>query len=300
MNQGTFFFTLLCTTILSIPSLFAQVAKSPFEVVGYLPDYRINSVKADQLKGLTDLIYFSIEPSADGSLPEEPISKANLEKIVQFQRDLGCRVLISIGGWGKSTNFPALAASGTSRRRFIDGVKNYCLTHGFAGIDLDWEHPKGEEELQNLTVLVAEAWKDFEPSALVITVAQASWQDLGKGVYKNVERVHLMSYDHAFPQATPSKSEADVERLLGYGCPGRKIVLGVPFYGRDKDRQALPYREIIAGQVPGAAVDEIKGYAFNGRKTIGEKMDFVAEKALGGIMIWEVGQDSRDPATSLL
>lgn len=280
--------------------LFKLIAEEPFSVVGYLPEYRLTHVKPKQLNTISDLIYFGIEPTENGSLPEDSIDPSSLEKIRELQKNLECRMLISVGGWGRSKHFPALSADPTARRRFVASLKSFCLIHRFHGIDFDWEHPKNEDEIKSFTKLLAETRSSFDPHGLVVTMAQASWQDLGTEVYKQVDRVHLMSYDHRFPQATLQKSIADVERLIASGCPREKIVLGVPFYGRNKERHALTYRELIANADFDPYSDEINGYAFNGQETISKKLDYAIREKLAGIMIWEIGQDSMEPGNSLL
>ena len=79
-----------------------------------------------------------------------------------------------------------------------------------------------------------------------MTVAQASWQDLGKDVYQQADRIPLMAYDHAFPKTTYDKAAGDVERLISFGCPPQKIALGVPLYGRNRNGSARTYSELVA------------------------------------------------------
>lgn len=300
MHQYKLAAFLLCAVLLSIGGMSVRAAEKSLAVVGYLPEYRIAEANPRQLSALTDLIYFSLEPSKEGTLPDQPIPPDTLKKLSEIQKVSQCRILISIGGWGRSKSFPDLAADPTARKKFVTALTALCQTNGFAGIDLDWEHPKGEVQLESYRLLLSETREQFAPLGLLVTVAQASWQDLGEGVYQVVDRVHLMSYDHEFPQATMAKAKEDVERLLAWGCPARKIALGVPFYGRNKERETQTYRQLIAGRAFDATESEWKGFAFNGRRTMSEKVDYVGKKGLGGIMIWEVGQDSTEVETSLL
>ena len=60
-----------------------------------------------------------------------------------------------------------------------------------------------------------------------------------------------------------------------------------------------PYAEIITKHHLGAHVDSEGHYSFNGLDTIRAKTQLADSQQLGGIMIWELGQDTRDD-TSLL
>lgn len=269
-------------------------------VVGYLPEYRLAGVTAEALRGVTDLIYFGLEPAVDGRLAEPPIVAKALEKLQGIQREVGCRLLISVGGWNRSAHFPELCKEDEGRKRFVEEMATYCKSNGFSGIDYDWEHPKDEGELRLYRTLIADTRERFRRDDLQVTVAQASWQDLGKAVYDLVDRVHLMSYDHEFPQATMGKSLADVERLRGWGCPAGKIALGIPFYGRNAKREARSYGDLVTEADFDPTKDEVNGFAYNGRTTIAAKTDHVLKQGLAGIMIWEVGQDAGRGGESLL
>jgi len=297
--RSVVYFLLNALVLACVPSL-AQGAGKPLSVIAYLPEYRIDSVEPRQLQAVTELIYFGIEPTEDGTLLESSIQPGTLEKLQQLQETSGCSMLLTVGGWGRSEHFPVLASNAAARKRFISSLKSLCLSRHFSGVDYDWEHPKDEKEIDAYATLLEETRASFQAQGLKVTVAQASWQDLGEKAYEAVDRVHLMSYDHDYPQATLEQSIADVNRLIQFGCPTEKIALGLPFYGRVRNRDAKTYRELIANAEFDPAVDEIKGYAFNGRQTISQKIDFALHAKLQGVMIWEIGQDSYDPETSLL
>jgi len=273
--------------------------ESSFSIVGYLPEYRVETVSPEKLIPITDLIYFGIKPPANGHLPVTPVKKSILRKLHEIKHITKCRLLICVGGWGRSTGFPALAGNKDFRKQFISNMSGYCRANGFDGIDYDWEHPRGAKEISGYVQLLTETAKNFNKDGLIVTVAQANWQDLGKEVYRAIDRVHFMSYDHEFPQATLGKSKADIKKLLGWGCPANKIALGLPFYGRNRNRDARTYAQLI-GKRQKNNDDIIDGFAFNGRLTIKKKVQFAQEQKLNGIMIWELGQDSHGSNESLL
>jgi len=278
----------------------ADNPRDSFVVAGYLPHYRVAQVAPESLKPLTDLIYFGLTPPAGGKLDEMPVAPAVLKKLQEIKRITGCRLLLCVGGWNRSEGFARVASKANLRKQLVAELMAFCRNNRFDGIDFDWEHPQGLEELASYQSLLTDARKSFGPVDLLVTVAQASWQNLGKPAYTAVDRVHLMSYDHDYPQATLEKSRMDVTRLISWGCPPGKVALGLPFYGRNKARESHPYRQLAANRRPPPDRDEINGYAFNGPSTLARKIRHARERKLAGIMIWEAGQDDPREEFSLL
>ena len=292
----------LVVGVLSATAIKAHAEKepSPFVVAGYLPHYRVSEATPEALEPLTDLIYFGITPPAGGTLAEEAVAPAILRKLQEIKRSNGCRLLLCMGGWNRSAGFAGVAAREDLRTKLVRELLKFCRENGFDGIDFDWEHPQGSRELASYQALLAEAREIFRPAGLLVTVAQAGWQDLGAPAYRAVDRVHLMSYDHDYPQATLEKARRDLEQVIRWGCPPEKLALGIPFYGRNKKRASLSYRQLVSGHQSPPGGDEIKGYAFNGPVTILEKVRQARQKKLAGIMIWETGQDDPRREFSLL
>jgi len=179
------------------------------------------------------------------------------------------------------------------------GLRELCQRAEFDGVDYDWEYPAGKTQLADYRKLLEETRRSLG-SGRVISVAQAPWRDFGRGIYEAVDRVHVMSYNHKHPQARLSDSRADIDRMLGFGCPREKLVLGVPFYGRNPRGRSRTYAEIVRSDAFKANADLVDGFAFNGRRTLQQKTSYARDAGLGGVMIWEIGQDSADPKTSLL
>lgn len=294
-----FLFALLSVALVS-EALPAQNAARKFAVIGYLPEYRLNSIEPDAIGGVTDLIYFGLVPNKSGRLTNSPIPRAALIKLQSIKQQSHCRLLLSVGGWDRSNGFAELTSSALTRQLFIRNLVQYCRQNGFHGIDYDWEHPKTQIELSNYVKLITETGNACHPHSMSVTVAQAAWQNLGKDVYQVVDRVHLMTYDHDFPQATYDKSTKDIERVIGWGCAPEKLALGIPFYGRNKDRKARTYAELTGNQPVDSTKDLIAGFAFNGQATVAKKVRYAAEKQLAGVMIWELGQDSSRSEFGLL
>lgn len=267
-------------------------------MVGYLPDYRLEAWSKNA-GPLTDLVYFGMSAPANGQFAGNAIPKKHLKTLQAFKTRFGCRILFTVGGWNKSQGFAALAAKPETRAQFIQDARDFCIRNQLDGIDFDWEHPRGAQQLNDFAHLLKETHSVFSREQLWVTIAQASWQTFDPKVYQTVDRVHLMAYDHEFPQATIEKSTADVKRLIKAGCPRKKIILGLPFYGRNKSRVAKTYSELLQASPSKANSSLIDGFAFNGPSVITRKVRDAKKGKLGGVMIWELGQDVTGPNSLL-
>ena len=94
------------------------------------------------------------------------------------------------------------------------------------------------------------------------------------------------------------------QACISYWCgnrqmPGNKVVLGAPFYSQGS--YALTYAELLA-QYPEAAVSDMAGTAYyhNCPQTLYDKTTWALNYGLGGMMVWEIGQDIADPEDSLI
>ncbi len=270
-----------------------------FVIVGYLPEYR--PLDPEWGRYLTDIIYFSAGLRPDGELDTGRLSKQTLAALRDMRTTYGTRVFVALGGWERSQHFATIALDPTLRERFAQTLTTYCLDNQLDGVDLDWEFPQNEQENQAYVALLAAIHRAFAPHGLRVSVALAGWQDLGPELFEAIDRIHVMSYDHQGRHATMAQAIADIEAWTARGAPPEKLVLGVPFYGREIDNPALAlsYAQIVSRYHPAPEVDEVEGIYFNGIATIRQKTRYAQDQQLGGIMIWELGQDTRNE-TSLL
>ena len=274
--------------------------QDPFVVAGYLPQYRIAEVTSDRLNAVTDLIFFGLHVPTPMEAMDLSIDDEVLRKLQSFRNDHDCRILVCVGGWDRSKGFVDIVGNDASRKRFIRLLTTFCKDHGFDGVDFDWEHPRGKVQIDAYACLIQETKAAFADRGWLVTVAQAGWQDLGPNVYRSVDRVHLMAYDHDFPQATLEKAESDVDRLIGWGCPPEKLALGIPFYGRNSGRQARTYADLTA-ETEGEIVGDLRdGFAMNGPATVRRKVRFAKRRGLAGVMVWELAQDAEERERSLM
>jgi chitinase len=72
----------------------------------------------------------------------------------------GTKVVLSIGGWETSNNFPQVSADPTKRANFAHWCIKHIQQYGFDGIDIDWEFPGykkhngTDQDRENFTILL--------------------------------------------------------------------------------------------------------------------------------------------------
>jgi chitinase len=226
----------------------------------------------------------------------------------------------------------------------------------FDGIDIDWEYPvEGgtspglPEDTRNFTAMAAEFRRQLDAirPGLLLTAALPAEPEL----YKNFElkkigramnELSIMAYDlhwnsepvtnlHSplfHDSADPSKPSQQtyfgdyaVRGFLEAGVPARKIILGVPFYGKGwtgvqdtnhglyqpatgpaqerggyRALKALPDadRQYYIGAVTCSVWSGENFWSYDCPQALERKMDYIRSHHLGGVMFWELSQDTED------
>jgi chitinase len=289
-------FLVLCIGLLPTQLLAQEQPRAVplgFRVAGYLPEYRVAEFEPKLARLLTDLILFSAEPTETGSINIARLKKMPWEMLREWKTKERVRLILCIGGWERSKHFATVATSAEKRQTFVTEAVRLCLDDRLDGIDLDWEHPQDAAEQEGYGQLLTELRAAFQPHGLLLSVTIAAWQKMPKEAFAACHWVQIMSYDHDGEHATFDAAVADVKTMKEAGVPAEKIVLGVPFYGRDITRRnrSLTYREIIARHDPKPDVDVIDNVYFNGPASIRRKTEYALESHLGGVMAWELGLD---------
>lgn len=285
---------LISVTIVCLLASGSTVVAEDIRIAGYLPDYRLSDYDLARCDGITDLILFSGEATADGGIDLKRLEAVPWAQLQRFKTERRIRLFLTIGGWDRSKHFGVIARSAELRKSFATHAKDLCLRYRLDGIDIDWEHPESDAEVEAYGLLLQQLRQSLSEHGLLLSVTIASWQTLPKTGIDAVNWVNLMAYDHDGEHSTLAESGADVRRLLDRGIPAEKITLGLPFYGRDvqKRETAMSYAEILNAFHPSADHDRAGQMFFNGPKTIQAKVALARKQKLAGVMIWELGQDA--------
>lgn len=240
------------------------------------------------------------------------------------------------------------------RGNFTPGIHSPGI---FDGIDIDWEYPVDgglipgrPEDTKNLNAMAAEFRRQLDairPGLLLTAAIPATQEDYKHydlmTLGRHLNSIGIMAYDlhwngekitnlHSalfHDPADPSKPPQDthygayaVQAYLKAGVPARKIILGVPFYGKGwagvakvnhglyqaaKEASKSPpeYRNLKS--LPGTADRQFYAtmatcsiwnsgefFSYDCPDALRAKRQYVRQHGLGGLMFWEMGQDTSD------
>ncbi len=279
----------------------ALALSAPFRVAGYLPEWEAARFDTGMAQGLTDVILFSAEASADGTLDTSKLEGFPWSELYDLRKVHGTRLTFAVGGWGRCVHLPGVAADAAKRTTFANAVNAVCDKYKLDGIDFDWEHPKNSKEEADYGKLVEVTKKSFRGKDRTTSLTIAGWQKLPKSVFAFVDFLQVMSYDHEGKHATMEDSVKDLDLVAALGAKPSQTVLGLPFYGRKYRNGSgeATYASIAAAHDLKAGNDTAGDFYFNGRDTIANKVKLARKRKLAGVMIWEIGQDATGPASLL-
>jgi chitinase len=285
------------------PTIQTVSAEPSKRVVGYFPYWESGDVDSINYSKVTDIIYFHIWPNPDGTLDTSAVNVNDLNTINNNAHSAGVNVLISIGGWGVSDGFPAMVADNATRENFVSNIVQYVSDNNLDGVDIDWETQITQEKIENQDLLLADLSNALRPLGKLVTVAaNGEIAELQSSASGSVDWVNVMAYDMNWGSAEHSTFDDSVSSLQRYeteGIPKDKLVLGIPFYGRDDNTNAIKYEEIVSDCNPLPAENNCNGYFFNGMDMVQQKTQYVLDNGYEGVMVWNLGQDTYDQ-TSLL
>ena len=287
-------------------------AKADFKIVGYLPEYtsmfgNTSSIPFDKLTHL-NIAFAGVDASGNVSFSKS----SQLTTIVSKAHDKNVKVLMSIGGGATKSQYGPIMANSTKRLTFLNGLLKMVDDYNLDGLDIDLE---GSDITTDYDAFVIELADSLHKREMLITAALATWSgaDIADKTLQAYDFINIMAYDHTGtwtpnspgPHSSFDQSYNDLNYWIKTrSLPAEKAILGVPFYGYEFQSNKTVYSrtyKYIVSQYTGAELKDEVGTTiyYNGKNTMEDKTKLALLKG-GGIMIWELSQDSDDIDKSLL
>ncbi|KAF9617596.1 hypothetical protein IFM89_037659 [Coptis chinensis] len=265
------------------------------------------------------------------------------------------KAMLSIGGANASPyTFSKMASTKSNRAAFIKSTIEVARKYGFDGLDLNWEYPMTPEDMSNFSSLIGQ-WRtaiDMEASttklprlllsAAVYFAPKFFFSDIqpeypADAIRKYMDFVSPMCFDYhggwnatitgepalLYDSTSNISTSYGIESWINAGVPPKKLVVGLPLYGRTwqlKDPNVngigapavgigpgsgiMPYTDVVDFNVNNNATvvydkKTVSTYSYAGTTWIGYddqlsitgKVEYAYYNGLGGYFFWVIGQD---------
>lgn len=264
-------------------------------------------------KHTTHLILFSLEISKNGDITAlDRFPRSALYKEARTStRQHGCQLLVCFGGNGRSSGFSAMTRSKRARTAFLINLKQFIQKHELDGVDYNWEYPgyqfgrgylsdeEVELDYEGLLALLKETRALLgDDASITMSYYPDGRQEsilVQKEATKYVNLFHAMAYDNRGQHSTMQHFEVATKQAIStFNVHKSKVTIGLPFYGRSvKNGDWKSYEDIVQQQSLTTKMNQVGDQYFNGVDLIRKKVRHALDHRVGGVMIWEVGQDCR-------
>jgi chitinase len=212
------------------------------EIVGYYAGWKPETAVAP--RDVTVINYAFAYLGFDGTIAlDDPVKESPLlDRLVALKdgnRDL--RVIISVGGWTRSSRFSDMAANPATRATFVKSTVAFLRRHRLDGIDIDWEYPtelgvpcppaeicQRPEDKRNFVLLASELRTALDAAGYIdgqryiATIAAGAGESFLfdpdrssawlRSLAASLDWINLMSYDY----------HGSWERVAGFNAPLRR------------------------------------------------------------------------------
>ena len=309
MKKTIFFYFFLCLIIScskenETDAISEDISKNSL-IVGYLPTWRFDLNKQIDYCKLTHLNIAFANPDANGKLIMPDISS-----IISEAKNNNPNIIICISLAGgvltnaQANNWKNLIDNPGNVSGFVSNIVQYVLDNKIDGVDVDLEWDNVTSGYNNFVSKLNSELKKHSKTLTAALPATTRFNNISDETLGLYDLIHIMAYDFTGPWNPANKGQhssySHAVQSIDFwtktvGVAANKLTLGVPFYGYDFSNSnnvtAFTYSSMVSSNQNYADIDNVGSKFYNGRPTIKSKVKLASEK-VGGIMVWELGQDS--------
>lgn len=290
---------LLCTLILFFFLKPWGAFGQEFKTVGYLPTYRFSLVNRIELERLTHLNISFANPDQNGILQTNGV---DISDAVYEGHKAGVEVFIALAGGAASLSDWAKWITPNNRPKFISGIIEYVKSHKLQGVDVDIEWGVVNADYSGFVLELKDSLVNHNLHMSAALPAIYRYPEITAEALAAFDWVNLMAYDltgpwqpeNMGPHSPYSFAVNSIDYWSKEGLEKKRMTLGVPFYGWDftdrKKVKSITFANLVKLDSANAYKDRVGDIFYNGIPTITQKT-LLALNEVGGVMIWEIGQD---------
>jgi len=303
-------------------------------IAGYFPSwaqYSQFSPKDVRYNFLTEIRYGYVVPSSSELLFTDESDKNNFLDLIKEAKKAKVKIIVSVGGLG---NENAMQEAYSNSANFVKAAIAFKNEYGIDGFELDCgaAEPSGVANLVKLANELANGGTSVSIAIPGESKLASALGDIGK-----IDAVSLWFTDAASANESVVKPNSDnafnasvLEAFAAAGVAKGKLVAIVPFYGKtfykakglgsshegagSGNEGSLQYRDIMEklnkkdiykvsfdeASKSEVAVSETETIVFNGIPSMQFLAKTIKESGYGGIAVFDVSGDRKEPIISLL
>ncbi|PLT35609.1 glycoside hydrolase family 18 protein [Bacillus sp. V5-8f] len=295
-------------------------------LMAYIQDFRDPGMVDYSM--VTHVIFSFAHPTKEGTLMfNGETAMNNLRTMVSKAHEQNTKAILAVGGWyhiegGESYEYFKVAISNpNTRTKLVRELVHVAKQEKLDGIDIDFEHPRSDEDAHNLAVFTEMLSDEIhainkELSIAVyskinsVTGTEMNYVVFDTTMFQHVDHVNIMAYDGQWDggyNAANLSPYPFTKKIVDYwsklfdsnGISKKKLVLGVPFYAQPENQASkqVSYAAIVDNNPKNATRDTVHmhgtTYHYNGTLTMQRKTKLALDNGFGGMMLWEAGHDAQ-------
>ena len=300
-----------------------------------------NSASDNTYENLDIVIFAHANVNASGAISNIGTVGSYLPTRVTKAHNNGTYAILSLGMTSSAqlTDMSTVAASSELRATLIGNIISAINTYDLDGVDIDWEFPTSAEK-GNFTLFMQELRQavkannpnhlvmaatgidtytryDFENSAQYIDYISIMTYDMQSGT----TATHQSALNYKSGSCYKAISNAYTYYVTNSGINPKKLIIGIPFYGRKftntaglgqsaTSAGALTYSEIVSSYLNNVSYEQYWDsncqvpylyssseqvfITYDNPASIAIKTKYAADNGFAGMMYWQDAQDSGD------
>lgn len=269
-----------------------NTAKGAVRLVAYLPNYAgtfsMWAKKIDFTKVTHLNLAFVLATATNGW--NMGASDQDVKAIVDAAHAAGVKVLASLGGGGGDQTVLGRYNTPSNVDPLVQSLDQLLTAHNLDGADIDIESPANLGA--NFTNFVTKVVAKLRPEGKLVTAAVAQYlqSNMQDAALNQFDFVNVMIYSGL------AQTMKDINYYLNTKMmPKDKVVLGAGFFGNEGNNE-VSYAAILRADPNAWSKDSttINGQTvkYTGMATMKQLTEYA--KTIGGIMVWDLTEDTYD------